>query len=166
MKQEAFEEAAKLKNQFRPLDESEVDFLEGVRRKQQAQATDVKQQTAEQLRAFREEQIAVQQINEDADHVETGVASTKIGANVWTSSKKRRRQHDAEDNGDSMKARKTAPISGDGTTLDAGTKSEQEPQPTRDLPPEQSHAREEAEISTPIVAKPMLNLAGYGSDSD
>lgn len=61
-KQEAFEESIKLKNQFRNLDEDEIDFLysvlESTRQKEEA----VKKETTEQLELFRKQQ-------EEADKV-------------------------------------------------------------------------------------------------
>ncbi|KOC11061.1 NEFA-interacting nuclear protein [Aspergillus flavus AF70] len=52
-KQEAFEEKIKLKNQFRSLDEDEVEFLDSIMESTRAQEAAVKKETAEQLEAFR-----------------------------------------------------------------------------------------------------------------
>ncbi|KAF7585850.1 hypothetical protein BBP40_009972 [Aspergillus hancockii] len=52
-KQEAFEEKIKLKNQFRSLDEDEVEFLDSVLESTRAQEAAVKRETAEQLELFR-----------------------------------------------------------------------------------------------------------------
>lgn len=54
-KQEAFEEKIKLKNQFRSLDEDEVDFLDSIMESTRAQEAAVKKDTAEQLEAFRKQ---------------------------------------------------------------------------------------------------------------
>ncbi|KAL4781026.1 N-terminal domain of NEFA-interacting nuclear protein NIP30-domain-containing protein [Aspergillus varians] len=52
-KQEAFEEKIKLKNQFRALDEDEIDFLDSIMESTRAQEATVKKETAEQLELFR-----------------------------------------------------------------------------------------------------------------
>lgn len=54
-KQEAFEEKIKLKNQFRSLDEDEVDFLDSIMESTRAQEAAVKKDTAEQLEVFRKQ---------------------------------------------------------------------------------------------------------------
>jgi hypothetical protein len=55
-KQEAFEESIKLKNQFRKLDDDEVDFLDSVLESTRAKEDAVKRETVEQLRLFRKQQ--------------------------------------------------------------------------------------------------------------
>ncbi|PYI13294.1 hypothetical protein BO86DRAFT_389477 [Aspergillus japonicus CBS 114.51] len=52
-KQEAFEEKIKLKNQFRSLDEDEVDFLDSILESTRAKEAAVKKETAEGLELFR-----------------------------------------------------------------------------------------------------------------
>lgn len=52
-KQEAFEEANRLKNQFRALDEDEIEFLHEIRGRELAEEAKVKQETKEGLDAFR-----------------------------------------------------------------------------------------------------------------
>ena len=55
-KQEAFEEANRLKNQFRALDEDEVEFLDSVLESTRAEEARVKRETAEGLALFRKQQ--------------------------------------------------------------------------------------------------------------
>ncbi|KAI9845945.1 MAG: hypothetical protein M1838_001494 [Thelocarpon superellum] len=55
-KQEAFEESIRLKNQFRSLDEDEVDFLDSVLESTRAKEEAVKKETTEQLDVFRRQQ--------------------------------------------------------------------------------------------------------------
>ncbi|GAM86166.1 hypothetical protein ANO11243_041770 [Dothideomycetidae sp. 11243] len=52
-KQEAFEESIKLKNQFRALDASEVDFLSSVSERARAAEAQQRRETEAQLAAFR-----------------------------------------------------------------------------------------------------------------
>jgi len=55
-KQDAFEEANRLKNQFRALDEDEVEFLDSVLESTRAEEDRVKKETAEGLALFRKQQ--------------------------------------------------------------------------------------------------------------
>jgi hypothetical protein len=55
-KQEAFEEANRLKNQFRSLNEDEVEFLDSVLETTRAEEERVKRETAEGLEQFRRQQ--------------------------------------------------------------------------------------------------------------
>lgn len=55
-KQEAFEESIRLKNQFRNLDEDEIEFLDSVLESTRAKEEAVKKETKEQLDLFRRQQ--------------------------------------------------------------------------------------------------------------
>lgn len=57
-KEAAFEEANKIKNQFRALDDDEIDFLDDVRARERAAEEKIRLETSEGLRAFREAQNA------------------------------------------------------------------------------------------------------------
>ncbi|KAJ5494498.1 hypothetical protein N7463_010585 [Penicillium fimorum] len=59
-KQEAFEEKSRLRNQFRSLDEDEVEFLDSVLESTRAQEAAVKKETADQLEAFRRQREEAQ----------------------------------------------------------------------------------------------------------
>ncbi|KAL9599179.1 MAG: hypothetical protein Q9179_003650 [Wetmoreana sp. 5 TL-2023] len=69
-KQEAFEESIRLRNQFRSLDEDEVEFLDSVLESTRAKEDAVKQQTTQQLRLFRRQQ-------EEADKASVDEAATR-----------------------------------------------------------------------------------------
>jgi FAM192A/Fyv6, N-terminal domain len=55
-KQEAFEEANRLKNQFRALDQDEIEFLDSVLESTRKEEERVKRETAEGLALFRKQQ--------------------------------------------------------------------------------------------------------------
>ncbi|KAJ9647849.1 hypothetical protein H2201_001213 [Coniosporium apollinis] len=55
-KQEAFEESIRLKNQFRSLDDDEVEFLDSVLESTRAKEAAVRKETSEQLELFRRQQ--------------------------------------------------------------------------------------------------------------
>ncbi|KAL4999639.1 N-terminal domain of NEFA-interacting nuclear protein NIP30-domain-containing protein [Aspergillus recurvatus] len=89
-KQEAFEEKIKLKNQFRALDEDEVEFLDSILESTRAQEATVKKETAEQLEQFRRQR-------EEAEKAHLEDTSTDIPpaaeAEDWKiASRKRRRE--------------------------------------------------------------------------
>ena len=100
-KQEAFEESIRLKNQFRTLDDDEIEFLDSVLESTRAREEAVKKETTEQLDAFRRQQ-------EEADKAlfsgEAG-ADDEIGAagspvqedSQWTvNARKRKRAKEKE----------------------------------------------------------------------
>ena len=55
-KEEAFQESIKLKNQFRNLDEDEVEFLDSVLESTRKKEEEVRKETSEQLDLFRRQQ--------------------------------------------------------------------------------------------------------------
>lgn len=96
-KQEAFEEATKLRNQFRPLDDSEVAFLESVKSKEEAKVRAERQETHEQLAAFRREREAAEEEARELEAAQEALRGGKETPNeTWTATKKRRRAKDDE----------------------------------------------------------------------
>lgn len=87
-KQEAFEEKIKLKNQFRSLDEDEIDFLDSVLESTRAQEAAVKKDTADQLEVFRKQR-------EEAEKVLLGPTSSDVtpaGEEEWAIPARKRRR--------------------------------------------------------------------------
>ncbi|KAI3397970.1 hypothetical protein diail_10046 [Diaporthe ilicicola] len=98
-KQAAFEEANKLKNQFRALDDDEVEFLDGVRERRRAEEERLHKETEEGLREFRELQqkasasaSAGGEGAADEDAGEGGDAAG--GGGGWSVARKRKRKKD------------------------------------------------------------------------
>ncbi|KAK8901715.1 hypothetical protein QC760_010140 [Botrytis cinerea] len=123
-KQDAFEEANKLKNQFRSLDEDEIEFLDSVLESTRAEEDRVRKETAEGLELFRKQQ-------EDADKkaraADDGGAQIQDGSPVredeWgTAGRKRKRTKDKE----VLKGVKVRRASSSTSTKDLSTK------PTKD----------------------------------
>ncbi|KAK3353335.1 N-terminal domain of NEFA-interacting nuclear protein NIP30-domain-containing protein [Lasiosphaeria hispida] len=76
-KQAAFEESSRIRNQFRALDDDEIDFLEGVREQKREEEGRVRRELEEGLKAFRErgvERVVEDGGGEDEDEVEVGWA--------------------------------------------------------------------------------------------
>lgn len=100
-KQEAFEESIRLKNQFRSLDEDEIEFLDSVLESTRTKEAAVKKETIEQLDLFRRQQ-------EEADKAWLAEAVDGNGTNAvagsspteeeqWTvNGKKRKRAKDKQ----------------------------------------------------------------------
>ena len=100
-KQEAFEESIRLRNQFRSLDEDEVDYLDSVLESERQKEEAVRKETSEQLDLFRQQQ-------DDADNKQVRLAHTRGSSKanhseeqpdaiMWTvSSRKRKRARDKE----------------------------------------------------------------------
>jgi hypothetical protein len=89
-----------LKNQFRALDDDEIEFLESVQETSRAKEDAMKQETAEQLDAFRKQRAAAEQT------VTGGTEITDAAKDTWTTSKKKRRRE--PEPGLVAKARKVA----------------------------------------------------------
>ncbi|KAJ5587772.1 uncharacterized protein N7459_003537 [Penicillium hispanicum] len=92
-KQEAFEEKTRLKNQFRSLDEDEVEFLDSVLESTRAQEAAVKKDTADQLEAFRKQR-------EEAEKAMLGPTSSEIAPTEeeeWNISARKRRRDKGKD---------------------------------------------------------------------
>jgi hypothetical protein len=75
-----------LKNQFRALDDDEIEFLESVQESSRAKEDAVKQETAEQLDAFRKQRAAAEQTATE------GNKTTEGPRDNWTTTKKKRRR--------------------------------------------------------------------------
>ncbi|KIV78981.1 hypothetical protein PV11_06577 [Exophiala sideris] len=168
-KQEAFEEAARLKNQFRALDEDEVDFLDSVLESSRAKEDAVKKETADQLEAFRKQRAAAEQaLSEQPALAETGKSDVQVGKSSWTTQKKKRRR-DREDEAGGLKLRKLSSSVDEQTPTMEPAKNNNAA--TAELP-KKGETRVSSVPSTksandvPQAASAGLGLAGYDSDED
>ncbi|TKX19945.1 hypothetical protein C1H76_7829 [Elsinoe australis] len=87
-KQDAFEESTRLKNQFRALDEDEIDFLESLNESTRAKEDAVRKETKEQLNLFREQQLKTER---ESRQTESQEAPTQRES--WAVAKKRKREN-------------------------------------------------------------------------
>lgn len=168
-KQEAFEEATKLRNQFRPLDDSEVAFLDSIKLKEKAEATTVRKETQVQLAAFRREREAAEEkVRElEASH-QADRDNEEAPKEKWTATKKRRRAKD-DDKIATSKALKTS------TSTDE-VPSTTQPSNTTQPPVDEVTKKSSSPISDPAAvhegasprttSKPATTLVAYDSDSD
>ena len=185
-KQEAFEEKARLKNQFRALDEDEVDFLDSVLESTRAQEAAVKKETADQLEVFRKQR-------EEAEKAMLGPTSSEVTPaeeEEWTILARKRRRDKGKDLLLPGKKRKAS--SAEGSAKPDTSKDEKPSQgngPTPGKTPAQStnttissgitnptvagnaiqssFTNKQPEVKAPIKpAAAPLGLVGYGTDSD
>lgn len=89
-KQAGFEEQAKLKNQFRALDDDEIDFLDAVVSRERAKENAVKKETADELESFRKQQQLAEKAPVAADSVNPEAAVP----DTWRAKKRRRKDAD------------------------------------------------------------------------
>ncbi|KAJ5691322.1 hypothetical protein N7488_012057 [Penicillium malachiteum] len=178
-KQDQFEEKMRLKNQFRSLDEDEVEFLDSVLESTRAQEAAVKKDTADQLEAFRRQR-------EEAEKSALGPTSSEVTPaeeEEWTipARKRRREKKDLLLPGKRRKSSGAEAISPEKkSTEKPGQGSEPAKTENTSKPTSNTENAKAPVVSTKPAsagsdaskaaekppAKPALGLVGYGSDSD
>ncbi|KAJ5610890.1 hypothetical protein N7510_007609 [Penicillium lagena] len=189
-KQEQFEEKIRLKNQFRSLDEDEIEFLDSVLESTRAQEAAVKKDTADQLELFRRQR-------EEAEKAMLGPTSSEITPaeeDEWTipGRKRRRDKKDLLIPGKKRKASATGRPEDDSKGQEPQKQSQGGPQATGTSAPTSTRsketqntasaakaekepsgtakadtARKQPEAKQPAKPAPVsLGLAAYGSDSE
>ncbi|KAK6539730.1 hypothetical protein TWF694_009931 [Orbilia ellipsospora] len=183
-KQEEFEEKLKFKNQFRSLDEGEIEFLDSIVSEQRAEEEAKKKELEAQLDDFRKLQYEA-----DHDTNTTDAGLTEESGGTWAVPGRRKRKKEKEkDNpyGANLKLRKMS----DGSRRDSALPSDDVSKPgdsssptketgptqktvsSKETPPmaKKSDANEKDKAKTPVSAKPsgggLGGLVAYGSDSD
>ncbi|KAI0860636.1 N-terminal domain of NEFA-interacting nuclear protein NIP30-domain-containing protein [Xylaria cubensis] len=175
-KQAAFEEQNRIRNQFRALDDDEIDFLHGVSDERRAEEERVRRETEEGLAGFREKQRATASTataggNEDAAGVEDG---NEEWGNTAPGRKRKRE-----------KEREKGVLKGVKRRTSIGTKEEGKEKGGGDAvanervkkPPStatESATPKEVAVTAPAKAnttekpkpKPAFGLVDYGSDED
>lgn len=177
-----------MKNQFRTLDDDEVEFLDTVLESTRAKEAAVKKETAEQLEAFRQQRDAAEKaLLDETENTQKSNAGAPGDHETWvTPGKKRRRPKDKATligtklRKMSSSAEEDGPVRLDTETL--GEKelglSETRKEPTEPsdrnskvLPPEPSPTEHKSlPRSAPSKTTPpptsALGLGGYSSDED
>ncbi|KMP09649.1 hypothetical protein CIRG_09819 [Coccidioides immitis RMSCC 2394] len=112
-KQEAFEESIRLKNQFRALDEDEVEFLDSLLESTRAKEAAVKRETMEQLEMFHRQR---EEAEKNAFLVENKLGEPGAGSHgeeeKWAISGRKRRRTKDNDVLPGVKLRKSSSTSG------------------------------------------------------
>lgn len=189
-KQDAFEEANRLKNQFRSLDEDEIEFLDSVLESTRAEELRVKKETAEGLELFRKQQEEADKklragIVNDADTQSSPAEEEE----QWASGTARKRKRQKEKEGlKGVKRRNSAlpselPPGAPSTTLNPPTTASKasyinpsidpvrnvlKKNDTKSLVAKDPAALTEPRKGTtaPAPSKGSLGLVDYGSDED
>ena len=185
-KQEAFEESIRLKNQFRTLDDDEVDFLDSVLESTRAKEEELKKETAEQLEAFKKQRENAQQASLEGGSLnEQNSAAAAVHEELWATQPSRKRRRGRERDKDQLigsKVPRKALLGDEGVKVSA-TKTLPEPKPTRseqDDPllrgpkVDASSELQRVEVihspaKTPYASQaalPSLGLGAYSSDED
>ena len=127
-KQDAFEESIRLKNQFRNLDEDEIEFLDSVLESTREKEAAVKRETAEQLGIFRQQQeeadrsLTKETIEMDSSNVAGKPGSPSTEVPTWAVNLRKRKRVKEKDAMTGVKLRKTPstvkdqPFTGDVST--------------------------------------------------
>ncbi|KAF4445554.1 nefa-interacting nuclear protein nip30 [Fusarium austroafricanum] len=147
-KQAEFEEQTRLRNQFRALDDDEIEFLDEIRANKRAEEERVKRETEEGLKAFRERQKGDVGQDEPTDPQHEGES--------WDIGRKRKRIKEKDVKGLRRKVSTAEETSKpDAKSIEGTGRSAEEEKPK--------------ETAQPAVKQPQnkgLALVSYGSDSD
>ncbi|KAF9775908.1 hypothetical protein IL306_005960 [Fusarium sp. DS 682] len=144
-KQAEFEEQTKLRNQFRALDDDEIEFLDEIRANKRAEEERVKRETEEGLKAFRERQKG------GTGQIETN--DVKEEGELWEIGRKRKRTKEKD-------------VKGLRRKVGAGEETDkQDMKPVEDSSRDTQDGKPNTTAAKP-PGKKRLGLVSYGSDSD
>ncbi|KAF5661612.1 nefa-interacting nuclear nip30 [Fusarium heterosporum] len=147
-KQAEFEEQSKIRNQFRALDDDEIEFLDEIRANKRAEEERVRRETEEGLKAFRERQ--------KGDTAQEGTADAQEVGESWDIGRKRKRNKEKDGKGFRRKVNGTEEV------------DKQNGKPAKDLSRQVEEEKPKA-TTQPAARPPERNgsaLVAYGSDSD
>ncbi|KAK0250997.1 hypothetical protein LTS09_013888 [Friedmanniomyces endolithicus] len=177
-KQEAFEEAARLRNQFRSLDEDEVDFLASVSSASRTKEAEVKRETEEQLEAFRKQQEEAEKaagLDESPDD--------PAPTDAWLSGSRKRKKGREKDGSGGLKLRRVSTAGKDDTASRASptVPASMERHESQSAETSGEHVLKAKGCNEPLASKKptaadamkttppsvaMLGLGAYSSDED
>ncbi|KAK6227502.1 hypothetical protein QIS74_01057 [Colletotrichum tabaci] len=188
-KQAAFEEANKIKNQFRALDDDEIDFLDEVRAAKRAEEERVRRETEEGLAAFRRAQGGGVNLKRpgggdvgDGDGGQGGTGASAVaaaavdagaggegdgvgGEEEWAVGPRKRRRRERERGFGVKRGRSGDGVEGGNTATTTTTEEK-----GADGEKAQSSGEEKSGVvkanPSPPPKKGKLSLVAYGSDSD
>ena len=168
-KQAEFEESIRLKNQFKSLDEDDVDFLDSVLEIERAKEDAMKKETAAQLDAYRKQQAAVQKA--DLEAANTNMTPPIDDADAWLTKKRRKKELDNP----ISKVRKTSAgiesMSSTTSVVAPVTRSSRATEDTKQKDKLKRNGKLSStppavSTSTPVSKASALGLGAYSSDED
>ena len=195
-KQAAFEEANRLRNQFRALDDDEIDFLDEVRQREREDEERARRELAAGLDGFRRAQKAGEtrmadlpaaeeaEGAADTGNAELGVSDPVGQAEEWTALGRKRKRNKDRDRGlgglvKGVKRRASESVreveTGDQATASRSsgpgisTSEESQPKPRADPASQNNEVKADTkgeEPPPPPKSAPSFGLVDYGSDDD
>ncbi|CAK7199189.1 hypothetical protein SEUCBS139899_001862 [Sporothrix eucalyptigena] len=163
-KQAAFEEQNKFKNQFRALDEDEIEFLDGIEADARAAEARVKAETAAGLDAFRAAQGKREAKGDGEDGTKDDDETAElVGDTAWAVGRKRKRKTDNKTAFPNVKRK--------GSSTEQEEKADEEEMKEKTSQKEvetksTTPLKDKAATAPPPKARPVLGLGDYGSDDD
>ena len=182
-KQEAFEEANKLKNQFLSLDEDDIEFLDSVLESTRKEEDRVRRETREGLEAFRRQQEeADKKAREGEGGPALGEASLTVEEEQWIAGGRKRKRKGEKEVLKGVKIRRASSAVEDSQIATSPTAATNMRDPEEVVgmeaakSPEGNKANEKAKVKpADAVGAPKppaapsrsgLGLVDYGSDED
>lgn len=153
-----------MKNQFRSLDDDEVDFLENVTQTERAKEHAVRKENEEQLEAFRRQQESQAQVQNTI----TGTKTTKEVAesDEWNTRKRRRKETENR----ALKIRRTSSNGDRPAVSDPTGENLSTSPPTTKVEGVNADGKSSSDDGQadlkPSLSAPGLGLAAYSSDED
>jgi hypothetical protein len=163
-KQEAFEESTKLTNQFRSLDEDEIEFLDSVQERARAKELAEKQHTKEHLEEFRKQQ---EEAERAAKELEAAAVAPPTVSETWAAGPRKRKKGKEKDGIGGLKIRRTSTGDktkeiGDAKTNDQAADSSRATPVTTDKSTEKSAEKVSDKPAAPTSPPPPATAAGLG----
>ncbi|KAI1370658.1 hypothetical protein F4677DRAFT_346950 [Hypoxylon crocopeplum] len=172
-KQAAFEEQNRIRNQFRALDDDEIEFLDGVLDERRVEEDRVKKETEERLASFREAQKAAGTSTAAEDTAEI----KDDNAVAWVGAGKKRKRSEKENKSGIVKGVRRR-VSESEKEVEKSIVAKAKPTETETKNPPVANPKLESKSSTAKQTtppaqkaiqdkpKPKLGLVDYGSDED
>lgn len=166
-KQAAFEEANKIKNQFRALDDDEVDFLDDIAERERRVEEQKRRDEEFGLREFRTRQQKGSGVTTEAEEEEGGVGAGEDQlVEEWSTAGARKRKRERESVIKGIK-RRASESSKQDADANGTAKKTTVTETTREASPKQAVSTRRAEATPlPAAAKSKMGLVDYGSDED
>lgn len=163
-------QSIRLKNQFRSLDDDEIDFLDKVLESTRAKEAAVKRETSEQLDYFRRQQEEA----EKAAQAQNTDAVVPEVEEKWATGRKRKKGKEGEGAIKGLKLRKTSSVGSppgpSGALSTGGTNEPTQAARAAVDTQEKSASPQAAKAAAPTKASPVpsmgLGLGDYSSDED
>ncbi|KAF3012862.1 hypothetical protein E8E14_010974 [Neopestalotiopsis sp. 37M] len=165
-KQAAFEEANKIRNQFRALDDDEVDFLDGMAEEERKKLDEQKRAEEEGLKVFRDAQKKSKPV-EAAD--DEPVAEEVIDEWSTAGAKKRKREKEPIIKGIKGRVSQNATAAESGADAKDTSPTTSTKAPVAEPPsvaPKPASSPEAKPVLPASTAKSKMGLVDYGSDED